>query len=288
MKQQGLSVLLKRQKDNGITCIVLGSPRSGKTTFLATVALRILETFPEEKIFWRGDTHCQWAYLPLDKIRLLLSPEFTYTFINLKDSQPVQIEKHVHSVEYCYNIREFYDKALPGLVNVFYMDPNLYVDFFKVLKERESAEWISMFVDEIQELYPENAKGRLWWICFEAGNIITHFPKRMVNFYCATQSYALVSYQIKHHMRYWVFMPRALKPKGLNLRIFQSVIDRLPMGHCIVEGLDGFREADFPKLKLNMDLICLQKPRFEFAKQLSRQEIEELKAWGAWLDDSEG
>jgi len=182
---------------------------------------------------------------------------------------------------------EFYDKALPGLVNVFYMDPNLYVDFFKVLRERGNTEWISVFVDEIQELYPENAPDDLWRRCKAVGDIITHFPKNNVNFYCATQSYALVSYHIKHHMRYWVFMPRTLLPKNLNLRVEQHKVDALPVGHCIVEGLEGFREVSYPKLKLNLSLICYIKPRFEFAKiTLSRQELQELKAWGAWLNEN--
>lgn len=261
IRAEGVPWLLDRMKGCGVTALILGSPRSGKTTFMARLAMKIMEMHPDELIFWRGDEHCQWAYLPLEKVRLLLSPLHSYSFVNLESAVDVDVSSLVHSVHVCSSLEDYYASAMHGVVNVFYMPSELYITFFRLLKNRPRLDWCSVFVDEIQELYPENAEGSLWWVNLEVGNIITHFPKRMVNFYCATQSYALVSYQVKHHMRYWVFMQRAKKPSAMNFRVYQTVIDKLKRGQCIVEGAEGFQLVEFPPLPMNANLLCVCKPR---------------------------
>lgn len=243
----------------GVSAIIVGASRSGKTTFMVNLANRILENNPSEIIFWRGLFSCQWTFFPLNKVKLLLSPLNTYEWGDLTKGCSVNIEDYV-KVCYCYSPEDYLRKAEKGKVNVFYMPTPMLADFLQCLNHRYSLDWVSVFVDEIQEIAPENAQGREWHFVKRLGDQVGQLAKRWVSFYCACQCSSQVSYFIKDHMQYWVFMPKALKPRSKNFRVFQRHIDRLQLGECCIEGREGFVDVAFDMVKPYAILTVIEQP----------------------------
>jgi|YelNatPaOPRAMG01_1025707.scaffolds.fasta_scaffold04944_17 hypothetical protein len=243
----------------GVSAYIVGASRTGKTTFMANLANSILRNNPSETIFWRGLFSCQWTYFPLNKVKLLLSPLTSYAWGDLTKGCTVNIEDYV-KVAYCYSPEDYLKEAEKGTVNVFHMPKDLLADFLQCLNQRYSTDWVSVFFDEIQEVAPENAQGKEWHFVRRLGEQVGQLAKRWVSFYCASQSYTQVSYFIKTHMQYWVFMPKALKPSSRNFRVYQRHIDSLSLGWCCIEGKEGFADVPFSMIKPYAILTVKEEP----------------------------
>jgi len=247
--------LLRRDYDEGgVSGIIVGPSRSGKTTFIANLVRSIMKNNPDELIFWRGIARCQWTYFKLEKVRLLLSTFQTYEWGDKDREGLVEIADYVAEVRDCTSARDFLDNAKPGYVNVFYMPNWQQLDFLLALSSRLNKRWITVVMDEVQEIVPPNTRKPLCdWIAAYC-NTVGQLAKNQISYICATQSYPQVDYQLRAHMLYWVFMPHARVPsKGFLIK--QGPLLTLPKGWCIIEGKEGFRRIHFYPCKHHADLV---------------------------------
>ena len=244
--------LLQRSRDHGgVTAIVLGRMGSGKTTFLLSYLVRpLLES--GEKLYWRGGPFCQWGYLRVDQVKLLLSPDIEYRWFDRAKGGPIDLEDLGIEYSWIYDIQDALWKADRGRLNILYVSDEGFRDFMEAANERGDIDWISVFHDEIQKLAPSNVGGDQWLKNKRLADAIAETRKNYVSFYCAAQDFADVDYRVRRKMMYRVYLQDARPPR--DSLVWRSVPRRLKPGEAIVEG-SYFTKVKFEKLRRQLHVV---------------------------------
>jgi len=251
--------LLKRDRDHGgLSCIVLGGTGAGKTTFmLSAVALPLLET--REILFWRDSEFCQWTFLPLNRVKLLLSPFYEYEWIDKDTGETVNVDDYVRN-SYCYTLEDYYEKAEPNVLNVVYTDYAGWFNFISsVLLMRRDVRWVSLYMDEVEKFVPANVEGNRWRMNLAFANALAEFRKNFISFYCAAQDYGDVDYRVTNKLNFKVYLRNARVPKAHSM-VYPQVPRHLNMGEAVIEGMGEFTKHTFTKLQHQLNLLVRIKP----------------------------
>ena len=248
-----MTKLLGRSRDHGgITAIVLGQMGSGKTTFLLSkLALPLLET--KERLIWRGGPFCQWGYLPPERINLILSPLYQYTWIDRRRKREVNLEDLGIEYSFVYEAEDILWKIEPGRLNVVYVDDDGFIELLEILNSRPDIEWISIFHDEIQKLAPSNVEGDQWRRNKRLADALAETRKNYVSFYAAAQELADIDYRINRKWMTRVYLKGARPPRCSM--VYRHVPLHLAMGEAIIDYGSQFVKTSFKPLKRHLQLV---------------------------------
>lgn len=254
--------LLRREYDHGgVSAIITGETGSGKTTFmLSHIIYYILYQHPKrysrEYLFWRGQSSCQWAYIPFEKIKLLLDPMYEYKLVNRETGEELDLDSLGLKYEYCEDLEDFYRYAETHMLNIFYMELGRFIDFLHFLNNRHDINWISIFYDELQDLAEPNAPGELWLRNKKLADQLANTRKNYINFYATTHSLSSVDYRVVRKIKYRVYLKNAKIPRDSIIR--NKLLTRNPkycsIGKAIIEGSE-FRMVEFKPLQKQMQLL---------------------------------
>ena len=251
-------LLVRRWDYGGISAVAVGPMRAGKTTLLAFMADFLAQH--GERVIWRGLPTCQWAYVPPERVKLLLSPCWAeYGVWHAKRLGRVELQDL--GVEYTvfYTLEDVLWKAEKGKVNVVYLDED--EDFIKLLGklvERPSFEWCSVFCDEIQELAPQNVPDK-YSQAEEMARQVGRTGQAHISFYCATQDLGSVFWALWRKLMWRIYLRCGTVWRRDRIR--QPVVDRLEPGEAIVSNPSKFFRIEWPKLKKWADLVVRRTDR---------------------------
>jgi len=259
--------LLRRSRDHGgVTAI-----GSGKTTFLLSkLALQLLET--REKAIWRGGPFCQWGYLPPERIKLILSPLYEYTWIDRRRKREVSLEDLGIEYSFIYEANDVLWKTEPGKLNVVYIDDDGFIELLEALNSRSDIDWISVFHDEVQKLAPSNVEGDLWRRNKRLADALAETRKNYVSFYAAAQELADVDYRINRKWMARVYLKGARPPR--SSMVYRHVPLHLNHGEAIIDYGGQFVKTSFKPLKKHLQLVVKLREAGVFIPEARLHEAE--------------
>jgi len=88
-----------------------------------------------------------------------------------------------------------------------------WIEFNFVLSNRTDRQWIAMFLDEIDDIYPATPIGLTWTLIEWGKDQVKHLRKSFVSTWGATQSYANVNWDVSSKFQDLILMKGATKPK---------------------------------------------------------------------------
>lgn len=115
----------------------------------------------------------------------------------------------------------------------------------KVLELKPQHDFLSLFLDEFQEIAPMYSRAEVFHLVGWLVN--TTFDQRRMNvsMYVVSHDTTLIDYRIKKRMEYFIYMPGA-RPDGDNSLVWQTLTAALVKGEYVIEkpgqryGIDEF------------------------------------------------
>jgi len=273
--------LLKRSRDHGgITAIVLGPMGRGKTTFLLSKLVLPLLRRREEVLIWRGGEFCQYAYLEPAKVRLLLSEDYRYIFIDRdrgEEVKPLELTHRfgLYEVLYVSYPEHILESMKPGFLNVVYCSDDFFIEMLEELNVRRDIRWVSVFHDELQKLAPSNVEGGLWKRNKRLADALADTRKNYVSFYATCHDLSDVDYRVTRKMMYRVYLRDARIPRDSIIRN-KMLTHKLKLGEAIVEG-SRFKLTKFTPLKKRYNLVVKMRRWVEPAEAVVEDAGEDVE-----------
>jgi len=289
--------LLSRSRDHGgITALVLGPMGVGKTTFLLSKLVHPLLKRREEVLIWRGGEFCQYGYLEPSRVRLLLSEEYCYRFIDRETGEAVTPLALPHRFGFYEVLYIGYPEHVlkyvkPGFLNVVYCSDNFFIDMLEELNTRPDIRWVSVFHDELQKLAPSNVEGGLWKRNKRLADALADTRKNYVSFYATCHDLSDVDYRVTRKMMYRVYLRDARIPRDSIIRN-KMLTHKLRLGEAIVEG-SRFKLTRFQPLEKRLNLVVKMRGWVEPAEAVAEDAGEDvemidlslIRGRGGWDDE---
>lgn len=161
--------------------------------------------------------------------------------------------------------------------------------FVNFLSRTKRTEFISLFIDELHELFPGTLESDKFHFVTPFKEAVDNFRKSMVNFYFSTHNKGKLFYEIFSLAEYKVWMRGAeVMKKGSRIKS-QGVIDSLGRGQAILEydmgfvGFDNTIEDDSGKLLPSYNIIPEGEQVFDYYLRPDYLRILDLEPW--WTQD---
>ncbi|MDW7990435.1 MAG: hypothetical protein RMH75_07240 [Archaeoglobaceae archaeon] len=271
----------------GTTVEIYGSKGSAKTTLMLKIAEKVhCESYKngveKEKVIWRGRDVDQWNWYPGKDVRVFVFYEDDVKFY-YEDGRRVDIE---------YSRYKNFDDILSNLgeFNVVY-EPKNYImpnELLEIIKRRapeaetvkgaehvlteacvDSSIWwfdflyyllhstnrprfISVMIDEADEVFPELPSGLRWHLQLWFKDIVKDLRKRNISLYFSAHSFSDVDFRIRSKVQYRILLKGAKVPK--NSLINKTAPLFLPLGKAFIER-DGFGIFAFDKLPTKQKIL---------------------------------
>lgn len=294
-------VLARDYERGALSFLILAPKGQGKSTLLATITLKALEL--GDLVVWRGRHRDFWPRLPrkLVKIFVYADDELKVLRIQPGTSKAVDITEQL-DIEKYKTIEELYRQLEPGRINVVY-EPSyhqpseelreiaetdaewlpgrfFWYDFLDFLAHRVDARFLSLCLDEIDDIFPAGASGMLWRALEHAQHSLAELRERLVWLYGTTHDPAHLDSRILKKLDGFIYLRGALVPK-ISMMPDKSAPARLDIGQGIIEirgrGYGGF---EFDKLPHDGYLYNIQKswqgPEVHVTKRSIKEQILEL------------
>lgn len=220
-------LLFRHSGAKGRIGLISGEPGSGKSSYMAYLAKRILDLHPRELVFYRWTPQqCQWKYVEPSQALLLLQglPELNYVIVDKAKRQPINPEDLGIKVKLCYEPQDFLLKAEPGKVNfIFHLenDKKFFIDFCQALLNRFDNRWITIFYDEASHLMPTFPKGKDWKLIAElfVEKMLGEFREAKISFIAACHDFHQnLFWGYRSKVQYYCLLKGAKPPKGCMLK----------------------------------------------------------------------
>lgn len=234
------------------------NPASGKSE---AYAKRLVAN---ELVFWIGTEDCQWRRLP----RWLRPLLFVERGLKLKfhlDGEPFD------PLAIPFNsFKDLVKHAQPNRANVVYMSsPHKARDFIMHLIKTPSLGWVSVVVDEIENLCPGYEAGKTWHMVDSFVKLIKRSRKRRVSIYTATQVKALMDHRfVALVMFYFMHVGTRAIPQT---RVYQPAIDKLKIDETWLATSAQFQKVSFPFYPAFNDMVVQGLEEYEVPKPPSKE-----------------
>jgi hypothetical protein len=240
---------------------ITGIPGSGKTSLNLHFHDIIAENYPSELMFWRDLVEAPAQFTRAKKWQVFVENGVNFQVRDKNDGGrridvPHQIFETVPHVSYNPQIQEdvekfkenqdkkqlqddifggIYKQAKGSMLNVIYFSAESHwIDFMRYV--RNTPEWVTLFWDEYEDIFPGANRGELWWRVEWAKNNIKQTRKGFVNVFANTQTRGDVDWRIRGKMGSWAYLFGALpdddspirKKYARHLRLGQGWLD---LGH---------------------------------------------------------
>jgi len=245
-------IIFKNRDHGGITAIAYGIMGSGKTTLLLRLAEKMVDQ--GEKVIWRGMTSCQWFYSPIP-VNLILPRNFNAILTLIDEKRDRKIDEYdardavgqlVERVSFYTSIEDVYRKVRKNYLNtVYFLDKYDWLPFFEFLNRRKDVNWISIFLDEVHNIFPSHTSGEDWHRCKDAADYIAEFRKNFISLYIASHDYRDVDHRILFRINFWIYLKGAEPPRWSKVKNFIKT-----RGRGIVEERGGdWQHFKFQEIK---------------------------------------
>lgn len=245
--------LFRHDPDNGGTlCIMTGEQGSGKTTLLIRLALTLMG---KEYVIWRGRSVAQWHKIPQweENIKLFFHTNNNPKIYKLKGEKSEEINVKYYRYK---TPKDLLKKIEKNRINVVY-EPKEYsisnalaneiekaIDYRVTKKERESRKsayfwyelmyelirrkdrrWIALFLDECDEIFPENPKGLQWKLQLWLKDNLKDARKAYVSVFASTHALGDVDWRIRNKFQAFIYLKgakvseKSMVNKSLPLRL---------------------------------------------------------------------
>lgn len=283
-------LLIERNPDQGgVISMALGRLGSGKTNGLVHTAHRIFQRkvrvarelkhmnpapdestayakrlIANELVFWIGEEDCQWRRLPA-WLHPLLFVERGLKLDFYRDGvlfDPITIPFD--------GFRDLVECAQQDRVNVVYLsNPHKVRDFIMYLIKTPSLGWVSVIIDEVENLVPGYEAGETWHKIDNFVKLIKRSRKRRVSIYCASQVKALCDHRFMSLVMFWFLHTgtRAIP----QTRVIQPAIDKLEIDEAWLATSAQFQKVDFPFYPTSNDMLVQGLEEYEPPKPPSKE-----------------
>jgi len=302
LKTFGASLMEKLIKQNpnfgGRLALITGPQGTGKTSLLIHFAMLL---YKDEIVIWRERIPPQFHKIPdwqnITKLYFHESTEPEFYLIDLKTNKPTKIGLEY---EYYKDIDDLLGKLKKGYINVVFgpleyrlSDEMLGVlenqyglkitkkdlkemkasyfwfEVFYKLIHRIDREWISVIIDEVDDLFPENPAGFQWKLQNWLKDMIKDFRKARISLFASTHNANNVDYRIRSKFQFFIYLKGAEPLENSMVR--KELILRLGFGQAIIEwgnfGIFTFQPVPQPDydimIKLNKRKIQLKEIKVE-------------------------
>ena len=152
-------------------------------------------------------------------------------------------------------------------------DPALWwVEFLFFLLQFKKAGFVTVFIDEADEVFPANPSGIRWHLQGLFCDAAKDFRKANISFVFSIHDYADLDYRLRSKTQYYGYMRGARPKTGSMVKRTTSLL--LPVGDIIIER-DGYGTTNLGKLT--------ERPR---VRTLFLSGAGDLAAWGESASDS--
>lgn len=240
--------IMEHTPDGGSPFMVVGPKGAGKTILLQRMARDACRM--GEKVIWRAKDVDTWSvfshFFPINLIVQGSNVRVDHVPI-IDNPEPLQTVL----ITTCESPDDAWEQCEKGFINVIVTSGLTPVQqaawwtlLFHTLIKRKSNEWISVFMDEIDEVFPENPTDEWWHISVAAVDYFASFRKTNINFRCSAHKHTLVNANLRAKIHYHGYVRGAQKIPGSPLR--QSIINNAEIGHPILTDAGRFNILDIP------------------------------------------
>ncbi len=207
------------------------------------------EQVAAEKIYWIGDTYCQWrrvpetattGWAPNRKFGKLFLVEDGLKLNFFLDRSPVEIK----SVPFT-DFKDVVAYAEPHRLNVVYIrDPLDVMDFIQFLIDESLGEWTTVCVDEMEEICPAYMRKDNWRRAEEFALTMSQARKAKVSFYATLQAESQLDWRTPNIVPHRGFCQGARHPDGW--KIYPWVCGDVPRGVAHISTRNHFQKITYP------------------------------------------
>lgn len=265
--------ITKRDYDEGaLQILVLGSKGCGKTTLLAHLAYAGLEN--KDIVIWRGRSRDFWPRFDpeLVKVHVFELDEIHVWRIPYGSAQREEITDNYEVIKY-KDLDELLEQLEPGGINVVYeptwtqlskeiltlagledgsMYPGVFwwYDLFLRLSKRIDMRWVTLIIDEIDDIVPSGASGAQWRLIEVIQHALAEFREKLVSLYGSTHDPGHLDHRVLKKFSGFIYLKGAIVPKFSMMRYKTSTLG-LEKGkgtiEIIGEGYGGFEFENIPR-----------------------------------------
>lgn len=246
-------VLVPQRHIGGRLTFITGEQGSGKTTLMLNWAHVFVDR--GDIVIWRGLFSGQAFKFYSGDIAVLLSSKYNYQPFRLgaREYEPLNwTDLGVRYIETFDDIRKIESLAMDGVLNVVYMGRDDWREFLSMLpKLRRYAFWLSIFIDEFENIAPHHPRGDMWRILNRMVDGLAEFRKRYINLIVATQQPTNVYWLVRKQFQYRVVLP-GTDPED-DLPLLPQAIRALKRGEAWIVSSGWYEKFTFPPLEPKFD-----------------------------------
>ena len=188
---------------------------------------------PHDYVLWRGLRISQ-ALLYCPHVVLWCPEGGELEMFNMDEKRQTCPEELGVEVRYFTTLEDLIQGLVYGYVNVVYMPRHWWLELLARLPDIwPGYEFLSLFIDELDDIVPPWPKGKLWHRVEKAVQGIEDFRKALINFVFTAQQKRRLYYGVRDMTMYRIYLPGASKEKDKD-RVPQSVLDHLQKGHGVI------------------------------------------------------
>lgn len=251
-----LDRLMHHKREQGGTLTASsGIQGSTKTNALQVRAAAYVDA--GETVLWRGRPADVWHAFP-GKVKIWSTHPLAFVKVDYATDahEPLDVP-YTRFVD----AEDLVERAQPGVLNVFYHrhkdgvldeDGKRYARapfmgrLVKALVERTSTRWMSLFIDEAHEVWPDRPQGADWHYQRDVRDNLADFRKTFNSLDMATHHYDELDEAILKKMQFLLYF-RGAKPPGWTVLRNKAAPMTLAPGEAIIES-GNFGKVSFARI----------------------------------------
>ena len=244
--------MMEHGADGGSDFLVIGPKGQGKTLLLQKMAR---DAFRKgDLVVWKGKSSDTWSvfqkFMPVNLIVQGSRVSIDHVQID-KDAAPLQniLVSNCESPEDAY---ELCDRRFMNVIVTCGLSPvqqsAWWTLFFHALEERKTSEWITVVIDEADELYPGTPEDEWYHITNQFAKIFGTLRKNNVSTRFSVHQYTSLYYKIINMIVYFGFVRGGRKIPG-RTPVSQALLNNLERGYPLLTNGGLFNILDTPVTK---------------------------------------
>ncbi len=244
--------MMEHGPDGGTDFLVIGPKGQGKTLLLQKMAR---DAFRKgDLVIWKGKSSDTWSVFQKSMNVNLIVQGSKVKIDHVKiveDATPLQETL----VSYCESPEDAYGLCDPRFMNVIVtcglspvQQAAWWTLFFHALEERKTSEWITVVIDEVDELFPGTPEDEWYHIANQFSKIFGTLRKNNVSTRFSVHQYTSLYYKI---VNMTVFFGYVRGGKGVPGRVpvRQKLLNNLERGYPLLTNGSLFNILDTPVTK---------------------------------------